>query len=200
MPKKGFISASIAKAVLTKGTKGNPYGATFMTGAQRVGAQMVGYDVSANLDHIAHIKHGNEYEPYAIEAYESNTMQAVHGQQKWVQSECGRFGCHPDGLVGTDGMIEVKCPKPHNHLDNVLNNAQLSIYLPQMQFSLMVTGRKWCDLISYDLDAPIGIDLHVVRVERDDAMIADLVLRSAYMHQLATKIATQLEEKINARK
>lgn len=197
MPKKGFISASMAKAVLTKGRgKGQDYGATFITEAQRVGAQMVGYDVSADLDHIANIQHGNEYEPYAIEAYESDTMQAVHGQQVWVQSECGRFGCHPDGLVGTDGMIEVKCPKPSNHLDNILNNAQLSTYLPQMQFSLMVTGRKWCDFISYDPDAPTGIHLHVVRVERYDAMIADLAPRSAYMHQLATKIAKELEAKL----
>lgn len=198
MPKNGFISASMAKAVLTKGRgKGAEYGATFLTEAQRVGALMVGYNVSTDISHLSAIQHGNEYEPIAIAEYEQRQMIAIHGAQEWVQSDCGRFGCHPDGLIGTDGLIEVKCPMSKNHLDNLLNNAQLAEYNPQMQFSMMVTGRKWCDFISYDPDAPIGLDLHIVRVERDEAMIADLVLRSAYMHQLATKIAKQLEAKLN---
>jgi len=194
MPKLGCISASMAKAVLTKGRrKDELYGATFKTEAKKLAAGMLGWDVETDLSEIDHIQHGLEFEPVAIEAYELEHMASVHGAQEWIGSECGRFGCTPDGLVGTDGMIEVKCPKPHNHLDNVLTQAQLSMYNPQMQFSMWVTGRIWCDWISFDPTAPEGLQLYVQRVQRDDDMIVQLAERSEAMYESAKMYAAKLK-------
>jgi hypothetical protein len=194
MPKNGFISASMAKAVLTEGRKKDElYGQTFLSEAKKVGAAMIGWDVSVDISHIPSVQHGNEYEHEAIQVYQNRKLVEVHSQQEWQQTECGRMGCTPDGLVGTDGMIEVKCPLPHNHLDNLLENAQLSTYIGQIQFSLMVTGRAWCDFISYDPFAPEALRLHVYRVQRDEELSKNLKCRAAYMHELAKNYAEQLK-------
>lgn len=194
MPKTAYASASQAKAILTKGrSKSQEYGETFYTLAKQIAAGVVGYDVTTDISHMAAIQHGNEYEPVAIAEYESRNMVQVHGQQKWLQLDHIQAGCTPDGLIGSDGMIEVKCPNSNNHLDNVLSNAQLALYLPQMQFSIWVTGRKWCDFISYDPRAPIGIDLHVVRVNRDEQMIKSLAERTEKLLDIANEYAEQLK-------
>lgn len=194
MPKLGYISASMAKAVLTKGRKKDElYGATFHSQAKQIAAAMIGWDVETDISENAFIQHGLEFEPLAIECYESEHLATVHGAQDWIESDCGRFGCTPDGLVGTDGMIEVKCPKSSNHLANILEEAQLSMYLPQMQFSMWVTGRLWCDWVSFDPFAPEGLQLYVKRVQRDDAMIKDLAERSTAMYAIAEQYANQLK-------
>jgi hypothetical protein len=193
MPKQSYISASMAKDVMTNGRgKDNPFGATFVTRAKAIGASRVGYDVSTDLSGNFDIERGLEFEWEAIETYKEVKLAQVHGEQKWIQREDIRAGCTPDGLVGDVGMIEVKCPRPHNHLANLLDNEQLAQYLPQMQFSLWVTGRQWCDFISYDSTAPDGLKLHVHRVERDEAYIDSLAMRTAEMDALADEYAERL--------
>ena len=81
------------------------------------------------------------------------------------------IGYSPDGLVGDDGLIEIKAPRPKGHLRALLAYEVPTEYLPQVQTGLAVTGRKWCDFISY---AP-GLPLFVCRCERDEVMIAQLI-------------------------
>lgn len=193
MPKQGFISASMAKAVMTKGRGNSQYGATFESKAQEIAAMMLGYDITADLSGNPHIERGLEYEPVAIQAYERFTNRSVHSSQEWIAFKDKPFGCTPDGLVGDDGMIEVKCPTSSNHLKNILSNAQLKDYEPQMQFSLGVTGRAWCDFISYDDSAPDGLKLHVHRLMRDDEMIATLFERAKALHKRAVEISLEIQ-------
>lgn len=76
--------------------------------------------------------------------------------------------CSPDGLVGDDGIIEVKCPLAKNMLEWIENNFYISPkYRTQVQFNLFITGRAWCDFIYYHPRA----GLHVKRIERDEAYI-----------------------------
>ncbi len=76
----------------------------------------------------------------------------------------GRFGASPDFLVEPDGCGELKCPQPGTHVEYILGRGLPEIYKPQVHGHLIVTGRKWCDFLSY---AP-GLKPLLVRVEADD--------------------------------
>lgn len=79
-------------------------------------------------------------------------------------SECGRFGCSPDGLVDGDGGIEIKCPMPHTMVGWLLSGELPNDYKAQVHGSLIVTGRQWWDFVAY---CP-GLPELVVRVTPDD--------------------------------
>ena len=64
-------------------------------------------------------------------------------------SDCGRFGCSPDGLVGDNGAVEIKCPLIYTHVGYLIENDLPADYYTQVQGQLLVTGRKWCDFVSY---------------------------------------------------
>jgi hypothetical protein len=81
-----------------------------------------------------------------------------------------RAGCSPDGLVGEDGGVEIKCPFSPNHVEFLLSESLPSEYVPQVQGSLWITGRKWWDFVSYHPDLPSA----VIRVRRDEEYIAAL--------------------------
>ena len=198
MPKLGKISASMAKDVMTSGRgKDEPFGATFLSRAKSVGAGRIGWDVSVDLDGNPDIERGRELEWEAVETYMEERFADVHSAQIWQSIDGTCFGCTPDGLVGTDGMIEVKAPRSHNHLANILEQAQLKQYIPQMQFSLWVTGRQWCDFISFDPTAPDGLKLYVYRVERDEVYIESLSMRAFEMDRIADEYADVLKQITN---
>jgi exodeoxyribonuclease (lambda-induced) len=81
----------------------------------------------------------------------------------------------------------------------VLYNEQLDDYIHQIQFSLWITGRQWCDFISFDSRAPIGLQLHVHRVERDEVAIAELKERAGAMDVEADRIAELLRTKMETK-
>jgi len=104
----------------------------------------------------------------------------IYAEQRSEVAECGFvtadfdgtvIGYSPDGLVGDDGLIEIKSPRQKNHLRSLLNDEVPAEYVPQVQTGLAVTGRAWCDYISY---AP-GLPLFIRRCERDDVVIAQLI-------------------------
>lgn len=77
-----------------------------------------------------------------------------------------RVGCSPDSLIGEDGGLEIKCPKVDNHIAYLLNPASLvAEYRGQVQAGLLITGRAWWDLMSYNPAFPEVI----VRVLPDPA-------------------------------
>lgn len=80
----------------------------------------------------------------------------------------------PDGLIGDDGLVEIKCPQTSTHIDTLLSGEADSRYLKQMQWQMACTGRAWVDWVSYDPRMPDDMRMFVKRVPRDDAMIADL--------------------------
>ncbi|WP_332823216.1 lambda exonuclease family protein [Stutzerimonas kunmingensis] len=84
-------------------------------------------------------------------------------------------GISPDGLVGDDGLVEIKCPASMaKHLDALRTGAHADEYRWQVQGQLWVTGRAWCDVASYDPRFPEHLRLAVRRVERDEAAAAEL--------------------------
>lgn len=82
----------------------------------------------------------------------------------------GRAGASPDALIGNDGLLEIKTKLGHIQLDLLDKDAVPTEHIAQIQGQLMISGRAWCDFVSY---WP-GLPLFVRRVERDDAYIAKL--------------------------
>jgi len=83
-------------------------------------------------------------------------------------------GASPDGLIGSDGLIEIKCPGTATHIDTLLGQSVPGKYITQIQWQLACTGRAWCDFVSYDPRLPESMSLWVKRIERDDVMIKSL--------------------------
>lgn len=84
------------------------------------------------------------------------------------------FGASPDGEVGGDGLIEIKCPLTATHLDMMLTGTIPAKYLTQMQVQMACTGREWCDFVSYDPRLPPEMAIWIHRVPRDDEKIAEI--------------------------
>jgi len=81
-------------------------------------------------------------------------------------------GASPDGLVGDDGLIEIKCRQPQNHTETLITNKIPSNYKLQMLWQLAcMPNRKWVDYVSYCPSFPENLKMVVIRLERDDEQI-----------------------------
>ena len=117
---------------------------------------------------------GTQTEPQARAAYEVETGNFVDQVAFIDHPTIAWFGCSPDGLVGDDGLIEIKCPNSATHWEYFKAKKPPQKYVIQMQTQLAVTGRKWCDFVSFDPRMPERSQLLIVRVDRDEAFIAEL--------------------------
>ncbi len=118
------------------------------------------------------MQHGNDFEAEAILKYQEVTKRDVVSAQRFLQKD-EFIGGTPDGFIGEDGLIEVKCPfNGANHLKSLLEGVVYnSDYVYQMQGYLWVTDRKWCDFVTYDPDLIDGLQLNIIRVPRDEEII-----------------------------
>ena len=95
-------------------------------------------------------------------------------------------GCSPDGLVGSDGLIEIKCPyNSINHYNTVVDGDVPVAYMPQVIFNMWVTNRAWCDFISYDPRFKKN-SMSVIRVKMSDHI--------DYLENLVSRVALAREE------
>ena len=94
---------------------------------------------------------GVEDEPLAVEAYTGHRRVAVESCGFMVRALGGglRLGYSPDGLVGRDGLIEVKCRRPKRHVADAVSGVSPGEHQAQIQAGLLVSGRDWCDYISF---------------------------------------------------
>jgi putative phage-type endonuclease len=121
-----------------------------------------------------HMERGIELEPLARASYKVLKNVMVN-QIAFVEHPTIKMaGASPDGLIGDDGLLEIKCPKPENHVDHLLNNGASLIakYNAQCQWQLACTNRQWCELVSFDPDMHPELQLFVTRIYRDNEWIA----------------------------
>jgi len=114
---------------------------------------------------------GTETEPLARAAYEAHADVLVDEVAMITHPTIEAAGASPDGLVGDEGLLEIKCPNSSTHIDTLLTQTVLGKYYAQMQWQMACTGRKWCDFVSFDPRMSDGLQLFVKRVPRDDAYI-----------------------------
>lgn len=144
----GCLTASRAKAVINRKKNGEPYADYYTVLEQVVGERLTG--IVASTGTTAAMQWGIDHEEEAREQYVIETGRDValtgfvkHPTVRWL-------GASPDGLVGDDGLIEIKCPTTLTHLKRVASGAVPEEYKPQMLVQLLCTGRKWVDFVDYD--------------------------------------------------
>ena len=117
---------------------------------------------------------GNLQEPFARAAYEAATNVLVDEVGMITHPRIEMSGASPDGLVGDDGLVEIKCPKTATHIETLLSKTVPGKYNIQMQWQMACTDRSWCDFVSFDPRMPDGLQMFLKRVPRDDALIKTL--------------------------
>ncbi len=120
-----------------------------------------------------------------------------HGEVEevgFIQHPTLEAGASPDGLVGDDGLIEIKCPLGTTHTETLMTQEVPSKYIPQIQFQLLCTGRKWCDFISYNPMFPEHLQLFVKRVDADPVYQKELEVEVGKFLDEVNDVINKLKE------
>jgi putative phage-type endonuclease len=117
---------------------------------------------------------GTDQEPFARAAYELKMGVMVDETGLVDHPTIPMAGASPDGLVGEDGLVEIKCPNTATHIDTLLTQTVPAKYITQMQFQMACTGRQWCDFVSFDPRMPQKAQIFIKRVLRDDSFIKEI--------------------------
>lgn len=140
----------------------------------------------------AAMQRGIELEPVARDAYAFLIDDAIAEVDFIDHPRIPMCGCSPDGLVGTHGLVELKCPGAGKHLDYIRTGSHAVDYKWQLQGQLWVTDREWVDVVSYHPDYPAHLQLAIVRVYRDKAAIDELAEAVIRGNQEIDKIVEEL--------
>lgn len=162
----GKVTASSLYKVLAKTKTG--YGAdrgNYMT--QLVLERVTGNKAESYTN--ASMQWGIDQEPFARAAYEASRGVMVDEVGFIPHPTIEAAGASPDGLVGDDGMVEIKCPDSKTALECWLSDTPVEgKYFAQMQWQMRCADRSWCDYVVFDPRMPTKAQLFVIRVQRDD--------------------------------
>ena len=114
---------------------------------------------------------GTEQEPFARASYEIMRGVIVEEVGFVPHPTIMMSGASPDGLVGSDGMIEIKCPNTATHIAFLLDGKIPLKYQLQMAWQMACCGRQWVDYASFDPRMPEYLRLKVVRYAATEAGI-----------------------------
>lgn len=185
----GKITASRAGDVLDRKKNGEP------------GAKYLGYRAELIAERLS----GRAFEHYVTKAmqdgidneedarylYELETGVDVIETGFHVHPIIDYFGASPDGLIGDDGLVEIKCLTMANHVAVLETEEVDARYIAQMQAQMACTERQWCDYVGYSPNYDSPYSLWIKRFERDEAFIADLLEKAA---ELDADVAEAVEK------
>lgn len=120
------------------------------------------------------MRRGTELEPIARDAYSFSSGHSVTETGFVPHPTIPMAGASPDGLIGDDGLVEIKCCGTAKHIALLTGEKADDRYVKQVLWQLACTGRQWCDLAYYDPRLPVEMQLHVVHIARDDEAIAEM--------------------------
>ena len=182
----GKITASRVVDVMARTKTG--WGASRANYAAELIAERLTGNAAASFTNDA-MRWGTDQEPYAREAYARKFGVDVYEIGFVDHPEVAMSGASPDGLIGTDGLVEIKAPNTATHLDTLLSGSVPGKYQTQMQWQMACTGREWCDFASFDPRLPENMRLFVQRVPRDVGLILELETEvSAFHDEIEAKL------------
>jgi putative phage-type endonuclease len=168
----GHVTASNMADVMSKG-KGSAEAIGRYKYKVRLVAERLTQTAAESFSNAA-MEWGVEQEQFAAMEYEAANNVLTDKTGFWLHPDIKWLGVSPDRLVGHEGLIEVKCPNTTTHLGYLFENKIPTDYFKQIQCQLWVTGRQWCDFVSYDPRLPKRNQLLIVRTERDESLIAEM--------------------------
>jgi len=188
----GKVTASKIADVMAKTKTG--YGATRTKYMDQLLDEIVTGQPTAGFTNAA-MQHGIDTEPKARAAYELITGNEVVEVGFVDHPTIDQAGASPDGLVGDDGMLEIKCPNTSTHRSFLVSGKIDRRYMLQMQWQMACCDRQWCDFVSFD-DRLIDGSKHckIVRVDRDADLIAEITEEvTTFLAELNNEL-TQFQE------
>lgn len=184
----GKVTASRVADVIAKTQKG--YSASRANyAAQLICERLTGVPAEGFTNDA--MRWGTDTEPQARSAYEFYKDVDVRQVSFVPHPSIADAGCSPDGLVGDDGLVEIKCPNTATHIETLVGKAVPQKYTTQIQFQLACTGRQWCDFVSFDPRMPEAMQFFCVRVHRVPEIIEGLEQEViTFLNEVRAKIAT----------
>jgi len=137
----------------------------------------------------AAMQRGTDLEPKARAMYEFHTGLSVVEVGFVPHSSIANCGASPDGLVGYDGLVEIKVPNSATHIATLRGSPIDDRYMKQMHLQMLCTGRIWCDYVSFDDRLPEAMQLHIRRVNLDPEL-------AGYMEAEIIKFLNELDAMI----
>ena len=132
---------------------------------------------------------GTDTEPMARQAYELKRGVFVDEVGFIDHPTIEMSGASPDGLVGKNGLVEIKCPESKTHMEYLLSGKAPAKYIPQMMWQMACTGREWCDFVSFDPRFPENLQILVVKVEYDPTYVKMLELEiTQFLDDVSKKV------------
>lgn len=168
----GHVTASNVAEVMSKGKNGAEATGRYKYKVRLVAERLTGQSPESFTNSA--MEWGVEQEQFACIAYEEKINTLVDKTGFWLHPTIKWVGVSPDRLVGENGLLEVKCPNTTTHLDYMFADKVPSEYVKQVQCQLWVTGREWCDFISFDPRLPQRNQLFIKRVQRDEELIKEM--------------------------
>lgn len=188
----GRVTASRVADIVAK-TKSGPAASRANYMAQLICERLTGSPVEGFKS--AAMQWGTDMEPLARAAYEDRHGVLVVETGFVPHPTLAMAGASPDGLVGEDGLVEIKCPETATHLDTLLSGSVPGRYEIQMLWQMACTGRAWCDFVSFDPRLPVNMQLFVARVARDEKRLAEISKEvEAFLGELDLKIQKLTEK------
>jgi hypothetical protein len=188
----GKVTASRITDVLAKGKSGEAL--TREDYRYELVVQRLTGDPGESFTNAA-MEWGTTTEPQARIVYEAEMGLFVEQVPFVLHSSIEWFGCSPDGLVQDTGLVEIKCPSSKNHIKYLNAGKPPAKYVPQMQCQMAVTGRQWCDFVSFDPRLPPDLQLFVARLDRDEEYIKSMEVEVVKFLTEVETMYTQLKER-----
>ena len=173
---------------------------SFVKGAE--GASRVNYRLELVTERLtgqpvesftnSYMEWGTQQEPFAREAYEKARLEFVVETGFIDHPSIPMSGASPDGLVGSDAIIEIKCPKSNTHLSYITDDKIPEKYKKQMMWQLICTGRKYCNFVSFDPRFPENLQLFIKRFEPEPEELLKLESEVAVFLATVDELETKL--------
>ena len=180
----GIPSASNFDKIIT--TSGEPSKSRLKYMYQLAGERIIGIREEGFSNDA--MKRGVEMESEARYLYEMLYDVKIEQVGLCFPDEKKLVACSPDGLVGEDGLIEIKCPNLATHVGYIVDKKLPTEYFQQLQGQLFVTGRAWVDFVSY---YP-GLKPLIIRATRDEKFIKALASELELFCQQLNEIVSQI--------
>jgi YqaJ-like viral recombinase domain len=139
---------------------------------------------------------GSELEPDARAAYEARTGILVD-QMGFALHDTLQAGASPDGLIGADGLLEIKCPFGQDRIARIWATNDVSDYVAQVEWQMWILGRQWCDVAIYDPRlSHAGMELLIVRHHMTATAAQELDAKVPDFLALVTDIEATIRERM----
>ena len=145
--RRGIVTASVVGRLLTPTLKVADNDVSRGLTATLTAERITGWTEETPM--TSDMWRGDEMEPVARDHYSEHHAQAIETGFMLRVEDDWRLGYSPDGLVGDDGLIEIKAPRAKTHLRTILTDEVPAHYMAQCQAGLLVSGRAWLDFVSF---------------------------------------------------